>query len=107
MHSISQSKTGQIKLEMAERIVTHVQFSKMNQSSVYLDFKKQPEYETILELCDSSVTVLSGWNIQLAPEHYDGKLRLSADEANQCLASKVLVDDDCNQGKDDCSDIQE
>ncbi len=28
------------------------------------------------------------------------------DNANQCHASKVLMDDDCTQGKDDYSDIQ-
>lgn len=79
-------KTQQITSEMAERIGTHVQFSK-NYSFQCLALKKQSfSYsEIVSEPCKSSVTALctdttAGQNIQLMPVHYDSILQLSVEK---------------------------
>jgi len=73
MHSISQFKTGRENSD-----------SKTSQSSVYLDLKKQTdyEYESTLEPCEFK------WRLSIMMANYNSGLF----KANQCLASKVLID---------------
>ncbi len=56
------------------------------------------------------------WEIQTGrrlkiPDHcmsiWYANYNCQLDKSTQCRASKVLIDDNCNQGKDDYSDIQE